>query len=133
MRFDSNPEMVHIGTGPRKFSLAETNQLLVLIHKITEDTDRDVTKISRQLELASHFDSILAQKSKKEIDRLIDSWFRKIEKLGGTPKGIWLIDFDFGQGYYCWKYPEVKIQHWHLYDEGFLGRKALGPALIPQV
>ncbi len=123
-------DVVCIGSGPKIFDLDHANRLLPLIHKITDEADKAVNKLSRHLEIANHFDALLAQKLKKEIDTTIEAWFAKIEKLGGTPKGIWLIDFDFGKGYYCWKYPEIEITHWHLHSEGFLGRKILGPSLL---
>ena len=45
-----------------------------------------------------------------------------MEALGIVVKGLWLVDFDNGEGYYCWKYPEPAIRHYHGYDEGFAGR-----------
>ena len=35
------------------------------------------------------------------------------------------VDFDNGDGYYCWKCPEVTILHYHCYDEGFAGRMTI--------
>ena len=42
--------------------------------------------------------------------------------MGLEIKGLWLVDFDSGAGYYCWKYPESSLGHFHGYDEGFSGR-----------
>ena len=41
---------------------------------------------------------------------------------GLEAKGLWLVDFDNGEGYYCWSYPESSITHYHGYDDGFAGR-----------
>ena len=41
---------------------------------------------------------------------------------GCQAKGMWLVDFDTGEGYYCWHYPEPEICYFHGYDEGFRGR-----------
>ena len=35
------------------------------------------------------------------------------------------LDFDKGDGYYCWKYPEPALNHFHGYEEGFGGRLSL--------
>jgi hypothetical protein len=35
------------------------------------------------------------------------------------------VDFDNGDGYYCWSYPESAITHYHGYDEGFSGRMSI--------
>ena len=37
------------------------------------------------------------------------TWTRDMEMLGVVVKGLWLIDFDSGEGYYCWKYPEPAV------------------------
>ncbi len=42
--------------------------------------------------------------------------------LGLEAKGLWLVDFDNGDGYYCWSYPEPAITHYHGYGDGFGGR-----------
>ena len=45
-----------------------------------------------------------------------------MEALGLEVKGPWLVDFDCGSGLYCWRWPEVKLEYFHGYDEGFAGR-----------
>ena len=42
-----------------------------------------------------------------------------MEALGAEVKGVWLVDFDNGSGYYCWRWPETAIDHFHGYEEGF--------------
>ena len=42
--------------------------------------------------------------------------------LGLDIKGLWLVDFDNGSGYYCWKHPEVSLDYYHTYVVGFGGR-----------
>ncbi|HUF17300.1 MAG TPA: DUF2203 family protein [Thermoanaerobaculia bacterium] len=60
-----------------------------------------------------------------EFERIVDGWARSIMALGIDVKGLWLIDFDNGSGYYCWKYPETSLQYFHGYEEGFSGRVKL--------
>jgi hypothetical protein len=45
-----------------------------------------------------------------------------MEALGLEVKGLWLVDFDNGSGYYCWRWPEEDLAYFHGYDEGFDGR-----------
>ena len=47
---------------------------------------------------------------------------REMEVLGADVKGLWLVDFDSGAGYYCWQWPEQELAFFHTYDEGFAGR-----------
>lgn len=59
------------------------------------------------------------------FNRIIGEWAEQILDLGIEIKGLWLIDFDSGSGYYCWQYPEPSLQHFHGYEEGFGGRVKL--------
>ena len=56
---------------------------------------------------------------------IIEEWTEQIVSLGLEVKGLWLVDFDSGSGYYCWQYPEPALQHYHGYEEGFSGRVRL--------
>lgn len=59
------------------------------------------------------------------FNRIIGEWAEQILDLGIEVKGLWLVDFDSGSGYYCWQYPEPSLQHFHGYEEGFGGRVKL--------
>jgi hypothetical protein len=50
------------------------------------------------------------------------SWAREMTELGIDVKGAWLVDFDSGDGYWCWRWPEETLDYYHGYDEGFAGR-----------
>jgi regulator of sirC expression with transglutaminase-like and TPR domain len=58
-------------------------------------------------------------------ETVVRDWAEEMQSLGIEVKGIWLVDFDSGAGYYCWKYPEPALNHFHGYDEGFAGRLPL--------
>jgi hypothetical protein len=59
------------------------------------------------------------------FNQIIGEWAEQILDLGIEIKGLWLVDFDSGSGYYCWQYPEPSLQHFHGYEEGFGGRVKL--------
>jgi hypothetical protein len=61
----------------------------------------------------------------EDYQRVVTEWAEAIMDLGIEVKGLWLIDFDSGAGYYCWKYPEPALEHFHTYEEGFGGRVKL--------
>ena len=58
----------------------------------------------------------------QDMQRAISRWLREMEALGLEVKGLWLIDFDNGSGYYCWRWPEAEVAWFHGYDDGFDGR-----------
>ncbi len=60
-----------------------------------------------------------------DYQRIVQEWADAVMSLGIEVKGLWLIDFDNGSGYYCWKHPEESLQYFHGYEEGFGGRVKL--------
>jgi len=35
------------------------------------------------------------------------------------------VDFDTGDGFICWKYPELRLGYYHDYTSGFAARRPL--------
>ena len=58
----------------------------------------------------------------QRIQQAVSRWIRAMEALGVEVKGAWLVDFDNGRGYYCWRWPEERLDYFHGYEEGFDGR-----------
>ena len=60
-----------------------------------------------------------------DYETVVEEWAQSILEHGIEVKGLWLIDFDSGAGYYCWQHPEPALEYFHGYDEGFGGRVKL--------
>lgn len=114
----------HTSVSP-KFSLRAANQLIPIVYHITEKAHAEFKILSNQLSAlrASFPDKVPVLEIK--MKRIVETWETKMLKLGVIPKGLWIADFDNGQGYYCWKFPEVEIKFQHGYNDGFSGRKAV--------
>jgi len=106
----------------RHFSLDQVQDLLPLVYRLTEDSAREVKYLVACLEALPDKKSDRAHQIQNQINELIERWQNKLERLGAKPKGLWLADFDYGAGYFCWKFPEVKILYKHGYQDGFTGR-----------
>ena len=65
------------------------------------------------------------EETRREREEILSAWAREMAALGVEIKGPWLVDFDSGAGYYCWKHPEPSLEHFHGYEEGFAGRLRL--------
>ena len=56
------------------------------------------------------------------LQTIVEQWTREVEALGLEVKGLWLVDWDCGDGYYCWRHPEPSLADFHGDDEGFAAR-----------
>ena len=90
------------------FTLEEARALLPRVQELTEEAVDRFGRLPANLE--------------EERREVAEEWAREIMALGAEIKGLWLVDFDSGAGYYCWKYPEPRLTHFHSYEEGFAGR-----------
>ena len=60
-----------------------------------------------------------------EYNAIVSEWTEAMVDRGLEVKGLWLVDFDSGSGYYCWQHPEPALEYFHGYEEGFGGRVKL--------
>jgi hypothetical protein len=60
--------------------------------------------------------------SDDRVQRIVVGWAEAMIAKGLEVKGLWLVDFDNGSGYYCWRYPETGLLFYHSYEDGFGGR-----------
>jgi hypothetical protein len=107
------------------FNLEEARQILPIVRHITYDLSEKVDALIAQLESTPDDQKELSQSLENDINQTIHLWNEKIKKLGAIPKGLWLVDFEFGRGFYCWKFPEADILFWHTQEAGFSGRRPL--------
>ena len=85
-------------------------------------TERAVTATERLVLEREGGDADARARVDAEIQSVIERWAAEIEALGAEAKGVWLVDFDSGNGYYCWRWPEPALDHFHGYEDGFAGR-----------
>ena len=105
----------------RTFTLKDAQLLLPAVRARTAEAVEQARAVAERLDRLPNGhpdrDRLLAA-----LDRVIAEWTGAIQAHGAEVKGLWLVDFDTGEGYYCWRYPESAVQHYHGYDEGFAGR-----------
>lgn len=106
---------------PKRFLLEEARKLLPQVREITELAMQESEPWILKLQ-----DETLSQEEREQVSKdlreRLDGWAGEIAKLGAVAKGLWLVDFDSGSGYYCWRYDETDLTFFHGYDEGFSGR-----------
>jgi hypothetical protein len=103
------------------FSLDEARALLPRVKLMTADAVRRAELLAAQLHGIAEDEPQHATLSAALRD-VVNGWADELQTLGVEPKGLWLVDFDNGVGYYCWCYPEPGIAHYHGYSDGFARR-----------
>jgi hypothetical protein len=111
----------------RIFSLADARKVLPTVKALTAAAVRDAEELAEELEALDTDPENPAADEERDrlntrLNEVVARWANRIQALGLEAKGLWLVDFDNGPGYYCWKHPEEALLHFHGYDEGFAGR-----------
>ena len=113
----------------RIFTLREAQALLPQVKEVTQQAAVRVESLQEELELCPPGERRANIESLTQ--HVVQDWAETVERLGCEAKGLWLVDFDSGDGiFYCWQHPEEKLEFFHDYDAGFAGRKPLGPMLV---
>ena len=107
------------------FSLEEARRILPVVRRITLEFSAKVELLIARLETLQLNQTETICALEKQVNELIQSWNDKIRKLGADPRGLWVVDFNSGEGYYCWKHPESDILYWHSYEDGYSARQPL--------
>lgn len=108
-------------SGRRVFSYEEALALFPAVRDLTAAAVRQVEALIQ--EVRSRDDPEDQETELEEAyGKVVQAWADEIIALGCEVKGLWLVDWDSGDGYYCWKYPEESIGFFHGYEEGFQGR-----------
>jgi len=106
-------------TPPRKvFSYDEAVALMPQVRRLTEDAYRRVAALGARFTPRGP----QPEAAGDQADEIVRGWAEALVRLGLEIKGLWLVDFDNGAGYYCWRYPEPALQYFHSYEDGFGGR-----------
>ena len=95
-----------------------------LIAEVRERTAQAVAQVEALLERRESCEPGSEEYTEVEqsLRIAVSRWVRAMEALGLEVKGMWLVDFDNGQGCFCWKWPEEELLYFHGYEEGFAGR-----------
>ena len=105
----------------RVFTYEEALATFPQVRRLTERAVLQIEALVNRLQSSEEL-----EERKKEIDEavqeIVRAWAAEVVALGCEIKGMWLVDWDSGDGYYCWRYPEEALSHFHSYEDGFAGR-----------
>ncbi len=125
--FTGLPQIGPVGES-RVFTLGEARALFPVVQRITREAHAELEPVRREL-IATVPASPHIRDVENRYQEIVRRWVAKMERLGLVVKGLWLVDFDTGDGYLCWKFPELRIGYFHAYHDGFAGRRPLNEVI----
>ncbi len=105
----------------RSWTLETAQALLPEVRRRTQVAVRASDPLFEERQLHAEA-SAERQDVELRLQQVVERWAREMEALGLVVKGLWLVDFDSGGGYFCWQWPEAGVEFFHGYDEGFSAR-----------
>jgi hypothetical protein len=132
---------------PKYFTLAEANRTLPLVKRIVADIAElhpkwrdlvfkyELVAAQARPEWGESEEQVSLRGQIEAVARDISAYIAELEQIGclfkGVPQG--LVDFygklDGRDVFWCWKFGEETIDHWHEIDAGFAGRQPV-PSLV---
>lgn len=106
---------------PRRFTLGEARHLLPMVKKITTAAIRKAEALEEDVGLGD----TTSDEAHRAMRHIVQEWAVQIARLGCVPKATWLVDFDNGEGCFCWQHGEEELEYFHTYEDGFAGRTAI--------
>lgn len=108
------------------FTLEEARALMPKVKALTHPAFELAASLAQELQNMENVDDDgRCDELRARLHELITAWTEGIQDLGADVKGLWLVDFDSGDGYWSWSYPEEDLTYWHNYDGGSVSRTAV--------
>jgi hypothetical protein len=98
------------------FTLSEARALLPLVNRITTNAVMELSPMQKRLGRMLACDPRI-KVVEREYEAIVRRWIGKIERLGLVASGLWWVSYDIGEGYVCWRYPEIRLDYFRNYGE----------------
>ena len=108
-------EVIHI-LSHRTFTEEEAENLLPTVKRITAQAASEASKIEEQLRFIPR-DEPIFKRLASDLDLVIRRWAIKIKKLGLAPSGVWIVDFDAGNGCFSWRLGDESVNYFAAHEQ----------------
>ena len=105
-------EIIEIQRTNKKFAAAEASFIAPLLRSITSKYVSQVEPILSQLELMPKNQEDKINTREEKANGLIREWHLKVKKLGGDPRGLWVVDLPGDNGKYRWRHGDPEGLFW---------------------
>jgi hypothetical protein len=105
----------------RIFSYDEALATFPVVRDLTTAAVRRIESLTTTVGSLEEMDD-RREEIEDEYQKIVSFWAKQVSSIGCEVKGLWLVDWDSGDGYYCWRFPEQAIGFFHTYEEGFAER-----------
>ena len=131
---DSNSWIPQIGNpcDARIFSLAEAQSLLPVVRKVTRRAVGDFDPVRGRYRNLLDCDPRKPQLA-LQYEKIVRLWMTKMTRFGLVARGLWAVDFDTGDGYLSWKYPELRLAFFVDSEDPNLTRRSLSEVLAERL
>lgn len=96
----------------RIFTAEKAEELLPVVQRITNHAASRAHDINEQLRWTPPSEPLYAR-LKSEFDLIVRRWAIKIFQIGCKPRGMWLVDFDAGDGWFSWRHGDEALNFFH--------------------
>jgi hypothetical protein len=101
------------------FTFEEARKLIPVVHARTRAALDALSGVEVPADAGAE---AVRERMERAAGEILGAWAKEMEAMGIEVKGPWLVDFDSGAGYWCWKWPEESLEFFHDYETGFAGR-----------
>ncbi len=101
---------VEIGLKDKLFNLTEARELLLLVQSVTKTQESLLSPIQDRLKRMLANDPRRSA-FERQYELIVEQWRNKVELLGARVSGLWIVEFDVGEGSLSWRYPELSLNH----------------------
>lgn len=108
-------------TGKRIFSYDEAISTFPIVRDLTAAAVRQIEALVNTVASVEELE-LRREELEEAREKIVRLWAQEISSVGCEVKGLWLVDWDSGDGYFCWRFPEEALSFFHSYEEGFSGR-----------